>query len=201
MIKFLKIRDVASPERENGNAGIDFFVPKFDEDFIETCKKEAEKIPGAAVRFAMIIDDNGNSKRVIEVNPHSRVNIPSGIKSYLKLGMPLSSYNLEMDLYVENKSGIATKKGIDVGACEVDPNYQGEIHISVTNTTNETIYINEGDKIVQLVPRVYCTDEPHVFYSKAVNENGISEEEFWKDFEWTNRGTGGFGSTSDKARS
>ncbi len=43
MIKFFLTRDVAAPTRENGNAGFDFFVPKFNEAFKLTCAKEAEK--------------------------------------------------------------------------------------------------------------------------------------------------------------
>jgi dUTPase len=115
--------------------------------------------------------------------------------------MPLISYGLQMDLFVENKSGVATKKGLDVGACEIDPNYQGEIHLSLTNASPEDVRIYEDDKITQLVPRVYVTDEAHIFTDIAVDpEEGISEEQFWEGFEYNNRGTGGFGSTGDKAK-
>lgn len=189
MIKFLKIRDVASPVREAGNAGFDFFVPKFDDTFIETCKEEAKKISNAAVKF---IDFDGKKK--ISVAPHSVVNIPSGIKAFMSLGSPLSAYGLEMDLVVENKSGVSTKKGLDVAACEVDVNYQGEIHLSLTNTSDNYVYIEEDDKITQLVPRVYCTDEAKVFDVKDV-----SEDKFYEGFIWTNRGAGGFGSSGTKA--
>ena len=54
-----------------------------------------------------------------------------------------------------NKSGIATKYGLIVGAQVVDHGYQGEIHINVINTNNENpVYIDEGDKLVQgvLIP-------------------------------------------------
>lgn len=191
MIKFLLIRNVAAPERERGNAGFDFFVPEFDDKFIEDCNKEAEKNPNAAVK----ITTDKYGKQCIRVSPHARVNIPSGVKSYISLGLPLSSYGLEADLYVENKSGVATKKGLDSAAVEVDPNYQGEIHLSLTNTTDDFIDIYPGDKIVQLVPRVYMSEEASVY-----KESEISSEDFWKDFKYNNRGEGWAGSTGTKAK-
>ena len=197
MIKFFLTRDVAAPYRENGNAGFDFFVPKFNEAFKLTCAKEAEKNPKAGCYFK--VDENG--KEYIDFPAGSRVCIPSGVKSYLSLSMPLISYGLQMDLFVENKSGVATKKGLDVGACEIDPNYQGEIHLSLTNASPDDVRIYEDDKITQLVPRVYVTDEAHIFTDIAVDpEEGIPEETFWEGFEYNNRGTGGFGSTSDKPK-
>lgn len=190
MIKFLKIRDVASPVRENGNAGFDFFVPKFNDDFRKVCSEEAVKNPNAAVHF-----ENVEGKEKIVVKPHTVVNIPSGIKAYLSLKRPLSSYDLGIDLVVENKSGVSTKKGLDVAACEVDENYMGEIHLSLTNTSDKDVIIDEDDKITQLVPRVYLTEVAQVF---DISET--SEEEFYRGFKWTNRGSAGFGSTGTKAK-
>lgn len=191
MIKFLKVRDVASPEREEGNAGFDFFVPEINEKFIEDCAAEGKKNPAAECH---IMTDADGVKYIL-VKPHERVSIPSGIKSYLSLGMPLASYGLEMDLYVENKSGIATKKGLDVGACEIDPNYQGEIHLSLTNTSEKDICIKAKDKITQLVPRVYCTGNAVI-----IDSLDPEADKFWDGFKYSNRGEGGFGSTGDKAK-
>lgn len=190
MIRFLKTRKVASPEREAGNAGFDFFIPEFTSEFKKDCCEEAKKNMKAGVIF-----DKDEDGEYIRLDPGSRVSIPSGIKSRIELGMPLASYNLGIDLVVENKSGVATKKGLDIGACEVDENYQGEIHISVTNASTETVKIRAGDKIVQLVPRVYVTSEAQVY-----EKDELPEEEFWKDFKWTNRGSGWAGSTGTKAK-
>lgn len=192
LIKFLKVRDVASPEREVGNAGFDFFVPAFNDKFIADCAAEGKKNPKAECHFMTDAD----SVKCILVKPGERVSIPSGIKSYLSLGMPLCSYGLEMDLVVENKSGVATKKGLDVGAVEIDPNYQGEIHLSLTNASNEDVCIQAGDKITQLVPRVYCTEKP-VIVDEA--EQPDEAEKFWDKFKYNNRGEGWAGSTGTKA--
>ena len=197
MIKFFLTRDVAAPERENGNAGFDFFVPRFNEAFKLTCEKEAEKNPKAGCYFKT--DENG--KEYIDFPAGSRVCIPSGVKSYLSLSMPLISYGLQMDLYVENKSGVATKKGLDVGACEIDPSYKGEIHLSLTNASKEDVRIYEDDKITQLVPRVYVTDEAKIFTDVNLDpEKGIAEDQFWEGFTYDNRGSGWAGSTGTKAK-
>lgn len=197
MIKFFLTRDVAAPAREDGNAGFDFFVPKFNEAFKSICAKEAESNPKAGCYFK--VDENG--KEYIDLPAGNRVCIPSGVKSYLSLSYPLLSYGLQMDLFVENKSGVATKKGLDVGACEIDPNYKGEIHLSLTNASKDDVRIYEDDKITQLVPRVYVTDEAHIFTDVNLDpEKGIAEDQFWSGFTYNNRNEGGFGSTGDKAR-
>lgn len=189
MIKFFLTRDVAAPARENGNAGFDFFVPKFNEAFKATCAKEAESNPKAGCYFK--VDENG--KEYIDLPAGNRVCIPSGVKSYLSLSYPLLSYGLQMDLFVENKSGVATKYGLDVGAAEVDPSYKGEIHLSLTNNSSDDYRIYPDMKITQLVPRVYVTDEARIY-----KEGDISEEEFWEGFQYDNRGEGGFGSTGER---
>lgn len=91
-----------------------------------------------------------------------------------------------------NKSGVATKKHLQVGACVVDRSYQGEIHIHVFNWGTENVLIEAGDKLVQFVPLVINEEEPVIFH-----EEDTSLEEFFP--ETTERGTGGFGSTGDKA--
>ena len=189
MIRFLRTRNVHAPEREAGNAGFDFFVPEFDEKFVDDCKTEGEKIPQAAVVFKK--DECGD---YIEVAPHCRVSIPSGIKSRIELPMPLSTYGLGIDLVVENKSGIATKKGLDTAACEIDENYMGEIHLSLTNTTVVPIKIRAGDKITQIVPRVYIVGE-----ATTVDEDSPEGQHFWDGFKYNNRGEGWAGSTGTKA--
>jgi dUTP pyrophosphatase len=84
-----------------------------------------------------------------------------------------------------NKSGVATKRNLTVGACVVDEDYQGEIHIHLTNVGTETQEIKAGEKIVQflLMPIVY-----------EGLEEVLSEDELWEG-KVTERGEGGFGST------
>lgn len=102
------------------------------------------------------------------------ITIPSGIKVEVPKGYALIAFN---------KSGIATKKHLQVGACVVDEDYQGEIiiHLRYIGKQDTTIY--PGDKIIQflLIPvfldTVEVVDQVHT---------QISE-----------RAEGGFGSTGN----
>ena len=88
-------------------------------------------------------------------------------------------------LEIKNKSGIASKRQLVVGACVVDPGYDGEIYVNLHNIGVETQIIKSGDKIAQavLVPVVHCGIEE----ATEDNLNGGST-----------RGDGGFGSTGDR---
>ena len=87
-----------------------------------------------------------------------------------------------------NKSGIATKLKLQVGACLVDSSYQGEIHIHVYNWGDQTVEIKPGMKLVQFVPiKVEPRDPLYVL------EEHSSVDDFYGLK--TARGEGGFGST------
>jgi len=102
--------------------------------------------------------------------------LPTGIKIEIPYG-----YMLE----IKNKSGIASKRQLLVGACVIDPGYDGEIYINLHNIGIKTQVIKAGDKIAQavLVPIIHC---------------GV--EEVFKDNlnKYAQRGTGGFGSTGSR---
>lgn len=103
------------------------------------------------------------------------VNIPSGIHAKVPEGYAL---------VVMNKSGVALKKGLQVGACVIDEDYQGEIHLHVTNVSADLTSVMPGEKLVQmlLIPVKY----------EGVEEVASLEELYTETSE---RGTGGFGST------
>lgn len=164
--------NVKFPQRELGNAGVDFFIPEYSEVF-EEAFKEKNINTGATIDF---------EKKCITIKPHGDVNIPSGIRSF---------FDKDTGLIAVNKSGIATKKKLTVGACLVDPNYQGIIHCHVINTSDVDVTIELGTKIVQFVPYRFDTSE-------IVVESNISKEEFYSNLEFSNRGDGAFGSTGLK---
>jgi deoxyuridine 5'-triphosphate nucleotidohydrolase len=164
--------DVKTPERANGNGGIDFFIPKHTDTFVKAFNEK--NAAGNA-----ILDFNEVGEPIIKIMPHGRVNIPSGIRSFISPNVALEAHN---------KSGIATKYGLVFGASTVDANYQGIIHISLINTTKHSVDIPLGMKVVQFIPRLIDTSAIEVY-------NDISFEEFYKDFEFSNRGEGAFGST------
>lgn len=108
------------------------------------------------------------------VRPGERFFIPSGIKANVPNGYALIAFN---------KSGVALKKGLMVGACVVDSDYQGEIHLHLVNTSDKEVTIEPGEKLTQflLIPVDHSMVE-------EVNPGDLFDEE-------TDRGAGGFGST------
>ena len=164
--------DVKAPTRDYGNAGVDFFIPNLTEEFAKAF--EAKNIPENAV-----FTTDGFGGPMIRIQPHGRVNIPSGIRSFISPNVALEAHN---------KSGIATKYGLVFGASTVDANYQGIIHISLINTTDKAIELPLGMKVVQFIPRLIDISPIEVY-------NNMSFDEFYKDFEFSNRGEGAFGST------
>ena len=64
----------------------------------------------------------------------------------LKVGVP-HGYMLE----VKNRSGVAAKRGLLVGACVIDSGYDGEVFINLHNVGTEAQHILPGTKIAQVV--------------------------------------------------
>lgn len=164
MIKFNKIRDVKDPERRVGNdAGFDFYVPADTEKFRTDFANKNE--------FAYL-NETG-----IVIPAGKDVMIPSGIKT---------KFDNDIALIAMNKSGIASKQKLTVGACVIDSSYQGETHIHLFNMSDKDITVPFGQKIVQFVP--YRID-----LNAYVVEDGLSDDEFFDGV--SVRGAGGFGST------
>ena len=120
-----------------------------------------------------------NDQESIVLNPGESAFIPAGIKARVPHGYALVAMN---------KSGIAAKKSLMVGACVIDEDYTGEIHIDLKNVGTESQGINPGDKITQ----VLCLPVNYVTVEEAE-----SEDEMFGDLV-TERGDGGFGSTGTK---
>lgn len=171
MIKFFieSDYDVKAPVRDYGNAGVDFFIPNYNSAFAAAFNEKNTP-------YNAILDEDA---KVIKIMPHGRANIPSGIRSFISPNVALEA---------QNKSGIASKYGLVYGASVVDANYQGIIHLSLINTTSQIVELPLGMKVVQFIPRLIDVSPIEVF-------DNISFEEFYKDFEFSNRGEGAFGST------
>ena len=86
-----------------------------------------------------------------------------------------------------NRSGLASKHKIIVGACLVDSDYQGELRINILNVGDEPFDIKAGDKITQFVLSKF----------ERAELNHVDFKDLHKVK--TQRGDGGFGS-SDKNR-
>lgn len=176
-MKITLTRETATPTRANAtDAGIDFFVPAATEQFIEDLYK-------ANLNISILRPDLSEAKEVqgtgIVIPPQKSILIPAGVKVIVPEGNALVAFN---------KSGVAVKKQLTVGACVVDTGYEGEVHINLINTSDKPQTINFGDKIVQ-------------FVLIQLGETGIEviTEEEYQSHTGSDRGEGGFGSTGTTA--
>jgi len=103
--------------------------------------------------------------------------IATGIKVEVPYGFMLE---------IKNKSGIASKRQLLVGACVVDPGYNGEVYVNLHNIGHKTQIIEPGEKVAQavLIPIVHCGIEE------------VATDEFLNL--QSTRGEGGFGSTGNR---
>lgn len=81
--------------------------------------------------------------------------IPSGIQMEIPINHALIAFE---------KSGIATREGLIVGARVVDAEYTGEIHLHIMNPTHQDQLVKRGQKMAQfvLVPVVIADVEEYV---------------------------------------
>ena len=82
------------------------------------------------------------------------------------------------------RSGLAYKKGIDVGAGVIDEDYRGEVGVILFNFGEEDFEVAPGDRIAQLILERIATPDVEVV----------------ADLDATDRGAGGFGSTGVQAQ-
>lgn len=144
-LKFLKTRNVKTPVRGDGfvndlSAGLDFFVPEFNEDFINA-----------------LTDKNSHYNRIehyestINIRPQGRYLIPTGIKLNLQtIGGVIYDEENGVALIAHNRGSMGSM-GLVHGACVVDEDYQGELFMSVINTTDKPIVIEGGQKLLQFL--------------------------------------------------
>lgn len=119
--------------------------------------------------------------KAMTLSPNEDLLIPSGIKVKVPRGYALIAFN---------KSGISVKSKLQVGACVIDEDYQGEVHLHVFNYSNTPIPLFPGQKLVQyLLIRV-----PYVDIELVNSENELFPNK-------TERKDGGFGSTNETSSS
>lgn len=136
------------------------------------------KTPCRGTKFSAGIDffiPNDIGWEVKTLRQGESILIPSGIKAEVPKGCALVAMN---------KSGIATKKNLVVGACLVDEDYQGEIHIHLINIGRSETSIQVGEKIAQFVLVPVFMDHIEVV---PIDELYMEQSE---------RGDGAFGSTN-----
>lgn len=112
----------------------------------------------------------------VSIRPGDRLPIPTGIAIEPMLPGVAG--------FLFSRSGLGAKKGLTVsqGVGVIDPDYRGEIIVSLLNTSQDTIVVTRGMRVAQLVflPYFHATLEPV------------------KELSDTTRGEGGFGHTGHK---
>lgn len=172
-ILFNKIRDVKSPNRAYGTGdAVDFFIPEFSQTFYDDFLAK-----GRNKEFCECTVSPDCDSMTITIFPHGRVNIPSGIRVIIG--------DDNTCLLAVNKSGVAANKGLTLGACLIDHDYQSEIHLNVINTSDEPVQIKTGEKLVQFMHLPVL----HTAFQE------VSTEDFDKLKPDSKRGSGGFGSS------
>ena len=118
------------------------------------------------------------TREPVTIKPGQSVILPTG----LKFGVP-HGYMLE----VKNRSSVASKRSLIVGACVVDSGYDGEVFVNLHNIGKHWQTIEPGDKIAQAVvvpvvhARFVASEDPNIYD--------------WHPITISNRGDGALGST------
>lgn len=109
----------------------------------------------------------------IAIKPGETALIPTGFAMFLK--------NPDYAACILPRSGLGHKHGIVLGNLVglIDSDYQGELMVSCWNRSSENFTVNPLDRIAQMI----------IVPVMQANLNIV------KDFEATDRGSGGFGST------
>jgi len=117
----------------------------------------------------------------IVIKPGEGAILPTG----LKLGVP-HGFMLE----VKNRSSVAAKRSLIVGACVIDSGYDGEVFVNLHNIGKESQYVKAGEKIAQVVMIP-------VVHFRAI-ETSQDDLYGWYPITISDRGDGALGSTDNK---
>lgn len=133
------------------------------------------KIPTRGSKFSAGYDLYAATDHDIQIPPHSTVMIGTG----LAIELPVGWFGA-----IFARSGIATKRGLRPANCVpvIDCDYRGEWLIPLHNDSNETMTVQAGERIAQLILLPYQDID-------FIEVEELSE---------TDRGNGGFGHTGEK---
>ncbi len=133
------------------------------------------KIPTRGSKFSAGYDLYAATDKDVQIPSHSTVKIRTG----LAMDIPVGWFG-----GVFARSGIASKRGLRPANCVpvIDCDYRGEWIIPLHNDSNETMTVQAGERICQLIVLPYQ------------DIDFIEVDELAK----TDRGDGGFGHTGEK---
>ncbi|AYO56845.1 dUTP diphosphatase [Chryseobacterium sp. 6424] len=142
---------------------------------IKIINKSKHPLPKYQTELSAGMDLYANIDETITLKPLERKLVSTGLFLELPAGF---------EAQVRPRSGLALKNGITVlnAPGTIDADYRGEVGVILINLSSEDFFIKDGDRIAQMVIARHETAE-----WQEVTELADSQ-----------RGSGGFGSTSEK---
>lgn len=139
---------------------------------VQIINKSEFKIPSYKTEGSAGIDLQANIDDSIELKPFDRALVPTGLFISIPEGY---------EGQIRGRSGLALKHGISLanGIGTIDSDYRGEIKIILLNISNQSYFIDKGDRIAQFILSKYEKIE----FDEVEN------------LEETERSDGGFGHT------
>lgn len=142
---------------------------------VKIINKSKHALPAYETTASAGMDVRANLDEPVILKPFERALIKTGLFLELPIGT---------ECQVRPRSGLALKKGITVlnTPGTIDADYRGEVGVILINLSAEVVYIEDGERIAQLVFAQVA--QANLFVTDVLTE--------------TERGTGGFGSTGIK---
>jgi dUTP pyrophosphatase len=139
---------------------------------VKIVNKSHHQLPDYQTVLSAGMDLKANTDEPIALKPMERWLFPTGIYIQLPEGY---------EAQIRPRSGLAAKYGVTVTNAPgtIDADYTGEIKVSLINLSRDTVVIQPGERIAQMVVAKY--------EKVTWNEVAVLDE--------TERGDGGFGST------
>lgn len=182
-MKYKKLRAVKDLSRGTSrSAGIDFFTPEFSDGYLF----DVAVINKQSLEYDQLYIDR--HQKCIVVAPGASIIMPSGIAvNMMTVDGVLLDETRGVAFIAHNRSGVATKLHLDVAADVADEDYQGELHLSLTNTSNRLVKIHENMKILQFLQTPIYMSDPVEIHNELFSHT-------------TDRGENNFGHTDDHDR-
>jgi dUTP pyrophosphatase len=139
---------------------------------VKIVNKSHHQLPDYQTVLSAGMDLKANTDEPIALKPMERWLFPTGIYIQLPEGY---------EAQIRPRSGLAAKYGVTVTNAPgtIDADYTGEVKVSLINLSRDTVVIQPGERIAQMVVAKY--------EKVTWNEVAVLDE--------TERGDGGFGST------
>jgi dUTP pyrophosphatase len=142
---------------------------------IRVINKSKHALPQYETDQSAGLDLRANITEPIELKPLERSLIKTGLFIELPAGY---------EAQIRPRSGLSYKKGLSVlnSPGTIDADYRGEIGVILVNLSNDTVLVEDGERIAQMV------------IARHEKAEWIETDELME----TERGAGGFGSTGTK---